>query len=191
MAVCLMEQSQAGRETSVLLQHLIKSLLTVSSQTFCTFKTFLSPSEFPSISHQRKNEFSQYYSLRKTTPSRYTKKGGALLKVFLKHSKGLRGKREEPFSRRNWVIREKHSTQYRYEVINEDCHRYKKPLYSDITALHAQFLCRTFWYQISIAFQDSETRIKWCINATKIGIHNEIKALLKKYYCSHTDFQHL
>lgn len=52
------------------------------------------------------------------------------------------------------TTREKHSTQYRYEVINEDCHRYKKPLYSDITTLHAQFLCRTFWYQISIAFQD-------------------------------------
>lgn len=99
-----MEQSQAGRETSVLLQHRIKSLLTVSSQTFRTFKTFLSPSEFPSMSHQRKNEFSQYNSLRKTTPSRYTKKGGALLKNFLKHSKVLRGKREETSSRRNWVI---------------------------------------------------------------------------------------
>lgn len=101
-----MEQSQAGRETSVLLQHLIKSLLTVSSQTFHIFDTFLSPSEFPSMSHQRKNEqtISQYHSLCKTTPSRYTKKGGALLKNFLKHSKGLRRKREEPSSSRNWFI---------------------------------------------------------------------------------------
>lgn len=39
------------------------------------------------------------------------------------------------------------------------------------------FCAEHFGIRLALLF-----RIKWCINATEIGIHNEIKAPLKKYY---------
>lgn len=72
--------------------------------------------------------------------------------------------------------------QCRYRLVNEDFHSYQKPLYWHCSSTYT-VSCRTFCYQkISIVFQGCETWIKWCINATEIGLHNEIKPLLKQYH---------